>query len=465
GISQIFKLACGYFIIITLARGLGPEDYGTYGLIMSVLLWVEFSSRLGIPQTMAKLIPENERDSAKFEQTAIGLTLIISSLVFVLFFLAAPLLSDFFKMRDTTNLFRLAAIDIPLYTMYSVGSEILGGHRRFGINSLRVTIYAGTKALGILVLALGRLTVAGALVVHGASSAVALLFTLGQVSFRNIRPLAGYIRPIVTLALPMGLYTVGWLAIMHLDLWCLKIFGKAVPNEVYGFYVAATNIAKVPGVAAFSMTAVLIPSISKALGGNDYMRAKGYISGAFRFLAVLLLPSCTLIAVTAGDLMALLFSENYRSGGLYLSILVFGTGCALNFLATFCAILIGKGEAAIAAFITLAGVLVGILLNFLLVPKYAAAGAALAQLATISMGAVLAGNLVYKRFGCFMSFGTVVKVIVGTIAVMFGARVVPAEGYWILPKIIILLLCYGIVLVILGEIKRQDLQAFIIWRD
>ena len=259
--GHLFQMICGYIVIIILARELGPEQYGVYGIIISVLLWVEFSSRLGIPQTMAKLIPENEKDARQFEQTAIGLSSGISLIAFILFIIAAPILADLFKMPDSAHLFRIAAIDIPFYTLFCVLSEIFGGHRLFNISSLRLVIYAAAKVLGILILTFLGFSVAGALIVHAIASVVALLFMIRFISFRSFWPVSGYTKPIVKLAFPMGLYTIGWYAIIHLDLWCLKISGKDLEEATVGMYIAATNIAKTPCVASFVMTTVLVPTI------------------------------------------------------------------------------------------------------------------------------------------------------------------------------------------------------------
>ena len=50
----------GYVTVVVLARGLGPEAYGVYAIVISVLLGVELVGRLGIPQAMSKLIAESD---------------------------------------------------------------------------------------------------------------------------------------------------------------------------------------------------------------------------------------------------------------------------------------------------------------------------------------------------------------------------------------------------------------------
>ena len=463
-VAHAFQLFCGYIVIVILARGLGPEKYGVYGIIMSVLLWVEFSSRLGIPQTMGKLIPENDRDAPMLEKTAIGLTLGISLFAFLLMVLTAPVLARIFNMPEKVNLFRLAALDIPFYAMFCVCIEILGGHRLFRASSLRTIIYAGTKALGILILLLLGLSLVGALIVNAIASIVALLCMVTKISFRNLYPVSVYMRPIMRLAFPMGLYAIGWQVILNLDLWSLKILGKNLEEASVGLYVAATNVAKVPGIAAFVMTAVLIPSISRALVKKDFSLTKHYVQEAIRFLTVTLLPVCTLIAFTADDIMSLLYSETYRTGGVYLGILVFGFGFMLTFLSTFSAILIAKGEPFLPAFISLALIPFGILLNVILVPKYGAIGAAKAELLTVTIGTLFAGFLIYRRFKSLINFNSLIKILLATSFVAFGATIVPSEGLLVIPKCFFLLVIYVIILMALGEIKRKDLQPFALWQ-
>ena len=46
----VFSQACyfvlGYFAVVLLAREFGPVTYGAYGVIMSVLVWLEESAEI-----------------------------------------------------------------------------------------------------------------------------------------------------------------------------------------------------------------------------------------------------------------------------------------------------------------------------------------------------------------------------------------------------------------------------------
>jgi O-antigen/teichoic acid export membrane protein len=73
-VQLIFARGCfmvgGYFIAVTLARELGPVDFGVYGVIMSVLVWIEMASSSGVPAATAKLVPEYVRRESDVEKTA-----------------------------------------------------------------------------------------------------------------------------------------------------------------------------------------------------------------------------------------------------------------------------------------------------------------------------------------------------------------------------------------------------------
>jgi O-antigen/teichoic acid export membrane protein len=108
--------------------------------------------------------------------------------------------------------------------------------------------------------------------------------------------------------------------------------GSSVPAAVNGHYVATLNIPPTPNLVTFVLTSVLIPSIARAIAGGDRDTAGRLVLGTTRLLAVLVLPACALIASSAGDLMALLFSEEFRPGAGYFALLIFAQRLGLTFL-------------------------------------------------------------------------------------------------------------------------------------
>jgi stage V sporulation protein B len=455
----------GYLTVIVLARGLGPHAYGIYGIILSILVGVELIGRLGIPQALAKLIPENDAQAPQLEQTALTLSLVVSGIIFGLFWLSAPTLANILQIPEGTALLRLAAIDIPFYGMYFTCDEILGGRRQFGAAALGGLIYAGGKAFGVVLLYWWGLSISGALLVNIIASIAALLFMAGHVSLRAIIPERACMAMILRLALPMALFSLGMQGLLSVDLWALRVLGRRLADETTGWYVAAVNVAKLPTVISFVMMGVLIPVMSRALSQGNTALARRHVQGAVRFLCVVLLPICVLSALSAESIMAFLYSSRYAEGAFFLRILVFGFGLSYTFLITLCAMLIASGLSLTAAAITLVLIPLEVLLHGLVIPSYGGIGAAAVGTLAMTLGAIAAGFFVYRRMGALIAPSVLPKVMLATACISGVEALMGSTGPTLMIGNIGLLALYGLILVLLGELTQEDLRPFLRWRS
>jgi O-antigen/teichoic acid export membrane protein len=452
---------CGYIVVVVLARGLGPREYGIYGIVLSVLLSVELIGRLGIPQALSKLIAERQDRTSHLEGTGLTLTLMVFTAIFLLFWAAAPVMAGLFQIPDGTRLFRIASIDIPFFGMYFICSHILNGRRRFGIESLGISLYGLAKAVGILILLCLGLSIQGALIVNIASSVVALIVVAVPIPLESFRPTFRFSGLVFRWAIPVGLFTLGTQLVFNLHLWCLKVVGRALPEETIGTYVAAISVARLPNIASFALMAVLIPSISHALGRGDTRLAQRYVQGAFRFLVAILLPACLLIAMKAGPIMELLYSSRYTNGALSCSILIFGLGFLYTLLTTFCSILIAGGSPMASAMVTLGLVPFGWIASYSLILRHGAAGAAVSATLAVGAGVLISGCLVHKSFGPMITGMALLRIGIAASVMAAAASRFSFGGLLLVLECAGLLALYLLVLVLLGEFKREDVELLI----
>ena len=86
-IENITKLIGGLLIGITIAREMGPVNYGKFTYVMLIIGIVSIVSRLGIDSILVREITKNRSESKKYIATAFNLitlsTIIISILVFL----------------------------------------------------------------------------------------------------------------------------------------------------------------------------------------------------------------------------------------------------------------------------------------------------------------------------------------------------------------------------------------------
>lgn len=449
---------CSYVAVMLLARHLGPAAYSVYGVVYSTLLATELMLRLGVPQSLTKLVAGADGSARSLEATGITLVLCINIVAFAVFWMAAPLLAQILRVEDGTRLFRIAAIDLPFFGLYTVLAHIMGGRRNFLRGSVATMAYGATKVVGVAVLiASGSLGIPGALVVNIAASVVGVVVLLPAAGAAVLRPDLGERAAIFALAAPIMLADFGVQALLAIDLWMLNALGSAVPAEVKGHYVAALNLARVPNLLAFVLATVLIPSVSKALAQRDDDSVRRLVRGATRFLAVLVLPACVLIAVNAEAILALLFSSAFAPGAPYLALLIFAHGLGFTCLSSLQSILVGAGKAAAGARRIYGGLAVALLVNAVLIPRFGADGAGVGAVLAFAVAAVLVGGIVRATVGALVEVRVAVLAVLASLGIGVLGWLIPSHGVLVLVELVVLGLVHLGVAWMLGLIGKADL--------
>jgi O-antigen/teichoic acid export membrane protein len=462
-ISQFCLFVSGYVITVLLARGLGPEDYGLYGLILSLLFWIEQLSWMGLPQATAKLIAEDHRQDRRVAPTAWLLGAILFAVVFALFWGATPLLTRLFQIPEAGPLFRLAALDIPCFGLYHIYRGVSEGRREFATLSLAGGIYGVAKAVGVLGLYAFGLSIEGALIVNILGSLIALIVIASRTPVPVRQWHIPTVAPLLRLACPLALGVLIASALYHLDLWSLQVFLPGGQPPALGVYLAASQIARMPSLGVLAITLVLFSSIAQALGRHDRALAQRYVQQGVRFLMVVLFPAAVLIAIEAEELMEFVYTNQYVSGGAFLRVLIFGYSLFV-FLSTFLTVLQASGAHYIG--LGIGGGLVGLmlLLSWVLIPRHGPLGAAYAMTITMGIGILLTGFTLSQRFGKVVRPSVCLKVLVATTCLGILAALISAPGA-LLPLLHIGLLgIYLLILALLGELRREDLRPFALWR-
>lgn len=458
-----FYFGAGYLASIILARALQPSDYGIYGVVISVLLWIEQTTRFTFAPAAAKLIPEVSDDATPLERTALLLNFSLFVLLFAVLWLSAPMLADLFELDEGTFLFRLAALDLPFFGLYVIYRGVLQGRHNFFSTALGDALYAVTKLAGILLLVTIGISVASALIVNVLASLGGMIVVWSQSSIRSWKPAPIFIRPLVRIAFPLGLFMLVTQTLVQLDLWCLKVFGTGKNGTLLGQYVAARQVGFVPSFIFLGVSEVLLPALSRALARNETALSRQHVQAAMRFLWMLILPVALLLALTADNLMVFLFSNSYLEGGLFLSILAFSAVFAA-FKILFASMLTARGEPYLCAIALSLLIPVGFCSNYLLIPAYGAVGAAYSSVITYFLGAAILGILAYRRFHSLIDMRSFLRITIAALAMAGVAIQFQVTGPALIGFYLANLAIYGFLLILFGEIGRDDLKLIMVWR-
>jgi stage V sporulation protein B len=463
--GRSISFACAYLATIVLARRLGPEGYGLYGVVISVLLWMEQTARFTVPPAAAKLIPQDPQASRAVQETGLVVGSLLFFALFGAFWLAAgPLATLFGLPAEGAWLFRVAALDLPIFGVYVVYRGILQGHHDFLTLSIADVIYTAGKLLAVVALLAVSLSVASALVANVAASVGALLFVAARISIKIRRPEAVVTRALLALALPLGLYMLALQTITNLDLWSLQMLNDGAPAaSTVGVYVAARNLAVVPGVILMVVSDVMLPSLSRALAGGETRLPQLYLQGAMRFLCILLAPIVLVLMVGADDLMSWLYSGTFRSGGMFVRVLIL-YAISLPFMDLFASAMSAKGEPYRGGLTLLLMIPMAIAVNVVLVRRYGAVGAAYGSAAAGLISAAVLGVFVGRRFGSLMTFRTCANLVVATGLMILAAAQLASLHSRPALTVTVGLVVYGASLIVLKELRANDLLHFAFWK-
>ena len=446
----------GYLSVVLLARGLGPAAYGAYGVIMSVLVWLEQAGKFAAPTAGAKLLAETTQDQDALAKSIVAVNLAVYMAFFALIWLAAPWLAAWFDLANGAFWFRIAALDLPLYGLYTSFQAIHQGRHRFVLLGAAEVIYAAAKFVGIaLLLALGA-TVEIALLINVASSVVGAAVLMRRLGLSAAPPWFTHVSPVLAIALPMGLYSLALLLLSSLDLWVLQMMTGAVEATQVGVFVAALNIARVPGFGLAAVAAVLLPSVARAAAQSDIALVRRYLMQALRFLIVLYIPIAFALMSQAEPLLQWIYSNQYAGGGVLLSILLIAHGLwALHAILGSVLLALGRVRASAAVMGLL--ILPAVPMFTAGVHFYGGLGAAVANVCLPLLSIAIFWWWLQRRIGVFFSLDRLARMGAAT-GCMIAVYLLPLQqiiGY--LPVLALALCAYGATLFWSGEVEWREI--------
>lgn len=459
--AQLVFLISSYAIHFGLGRYLGPELYGTFGIILSLLTICKVLVEPGTVRAISKYTAERKELAVVIKNQAIKIQIILALIIFVSLFALAPLIANLLKDSTLIPYIRFIAFFIPISSLYAVYFGLLNGIRAFGKQATVSIIYHVIKVLMVLALVYLGFELYGAIGGYLIAGVVSLIMARhywiskdskdGEVT-DNFQ-----MSKIVKFAAPIILFSLAFNLVVSLDLFFIKaILGEKAQA---GFYTSAAALSKVPYFIFLALSDTLFPSIAKSTSsrGNEELTRK-YINQSLRYTLIFLIPCSFIISATSRDLVTLVYTGRYLTAASPLSILIFG----LTFLCLFIiltTVITASGKPRVSLAMVLILLVVNILLNTTLVPIYGLIGAALATTITGFLGVLISGIYIYKRFHTLTNLLSLFRIVGASLIIYLCARVFPVSGIPLLAYYAGLLAIYFTLLFIFREIKKEDIQV------
>ena len=470
-VSEIIFNLSGYIIHSFVGRILGPADYGRYGLVVTLTTMVIVLIGNGIPTAMAKYISEifetNPRLVLVIKKKAIILQSILIGAVTIIFFLCAPFISFILGDPSLTPLFRISTLIIPAFALASFYFSFYTGLHKFNVQSVLKTLRSVLKVVAIVGLAYA-FRVPGSIVGYAlaAFSVFLIAFSLDWFKYtpelkkaaksQNLSLQATFeTKKLINYAWQIILFFLAYELLISIDLYLVK--GILHDDYLTGIYNASLTVGRIPYYIFYALTIMLLPVVSKTTAVNNSEETNKIIGQSMRLMTILLVPSVILMSQFSRPIIKIFFSVKYIDAAYPMSILAYGVGfLTIFYVMSF--VLNGAGKTKIPMWISIFGVAINTILNYILIRRYGIVGSAVATTIT-SFVAMLAILYYVKRdFGTIFKLKSLAKIIFAGV-VMFGASSFFSKGEIIfMAWSIILFAGYLIILYALGEITKNDID-------
>lgn len=448
---------------ILVGRLLSPDAYGEFSIAIAIFT---LGSTLGaagftqgVPRFMARF--EDRRDIRGAWLTGLLFSLTFSIVIASILLLASPVIVPYlFESPESTLLFQLFVITIPLYVCFKIGVGAIRGEENTQFKVLtqnisypliRLLLIAALLWLGVGVIGTGI----------GYLVTLVAVISLTYILLNRLFPLRGgfslHSRDMTMFSMPLVVSTIMTTLFTKTDTLMIGYFRAS--NEV-GIYNAAYPLAGVISVVLGTFGYLYLPVASR-LDNDEEGSVERVYEITTKWVFLLVLPLLTVLLAFPNEIITIMFGTDYSSGGAALSVLALGffTNAA-----------VGRNRETLSAlgatvFILIANSITfafNFMLNLVLIPPYGFIGAAVASASAYFVLNILIYLFLRFQFDItpFSNRSLRLYIVLPLILIPLSLFI----GYWVsgsLPIIILFGLVMGVLTVFLviaiGGLESEDI--------
>jgi O-antigen/teichoic acid export membrane protein len=400
-------LLAGFSMTVILAREMGVEGLGIYTFCLAIIGAVSIPSRLGIPTVMMREISRYRavqnwalmRGVIIYAHKSVAL---LTAVVLVIAYTVIHFLDESHRY-DSLDVFRIGFLAVPLLAFTALRTGILQGLNRVVVSDLPENIVKPLSLICLLLLYSGLTqdrVLSPVIVISFDLIATFLSFMCGFLIYKAVRPsVISTATPVyesrrwVASVLPFTL--MGALMIFNQYTDVLILGAIASPSEV-GLYKVGYQVAMIFAVLPSIVGSILAPRFSAMVEKKELGKLVASNKKYSVTLLLVTLPITFSILFFGRPVLGLVFGEDFSPAYAVLyplvlaqtSVIFFGYGPLILNMSD------NQGYTTRCFIISAA---LNVILNAILIPMYAAAGAAIAtSISTMSLG-IFAWIFVLRR--------------------------------------------------------------------
>ena len=397
--SAITSLS-GLFLLILLiiaGRCLGSVNYGIFTFALAFVFMFEIFTDFGLRGLSQRTVARDKSLSTKYFGNILVWKLVLSGIIFVILVLTINVLKSSPKTRFAVYILGFATI---LKSFKWTCRSFFRAFERFDLDSLTMCIERLTLlVVGVIVLLRG-----GGLIPFASVFIVVrvfdLILTFVILNWKVVKIIPqfdiDFLKKLQIEALPFGLFSVIIILYSYVDTVMLSFL---CTDADVGWYNAAHKIYE--GLTLFPsiICAVLYPRLSQLFVSNK--KAHFVLSlRASKYMFIISFPILVCGIILSSDIINILFGKEFQNSIIAQQILLLGIVFVFQ-IWLFYTVLNSVDKQKLVMYIGLVGLVVNIILNSLLIPKYGFKGAAATTVLSEFMVFTICYFYLYKSYHKF----------------------------------------------------------------
>jgi O-antigen/teichoic acid export membrane protein len=383
--EKIFSMALVLITTLILARHMGPEVFGQLNYLIAIITLLTPFAAMGLNAIVTRELVLYPQDNDKILGSALGVRLFFATVASAIVFLLSPIfivseLRVAFSLLLVANIF--AAFLVFDYWLQAHVANKYAVKARLSVLTLLtcirvVAVYYDASLTFFVMLAAAEI----------ALTALAFLLVysfkgqgLGKLSFC-------YATAKSLLSQSWWLMLSGIAAIVYLKIDQVML-GQMSSDEQVGIYAVAARLSEVWYFFPVALVSSFFPKLlqEKQTSAINYQQNLQKLCDCLFVIALII---ALLVLMFGEPIVVLLFGEAYQAAAVVLAIHIWA-GIFIFMRALLSKWLIAENLLRFSLVTQLAGALLNVLANYLLIPEYAAVGAAVATVVSYAVASYIA---------------------------------------------------------------------------
>ena len=320
--ERILAQGVSFIVSVVLARILMPSDYGIVALI---LVFINIANVFVTSGFSTALVQNKEANNIDFS-TNFYCSLFISILVYLVLFIAAPYIENFYNMEGLTIILRIFALRIPLSAYSAIQHAYVERHmifKRYFFSTLGGTLISGVVGIFMAYKGFGAWALIAQYFTNTIVDILVLSFTVPWhpelcFSWKSAKSMMNYGWKILAADLSGTFF----------DQLRSLIVGKAYTSADLAYYNKGNQLPSlITTNISTSIMSVLFPAIANI--SDEKARVKEMTRKAVKIMSFVMFPMLFGLAAVAGPLVNFLFTEKWGAAVPFIQILSVSSAISL----------------------------------------------------------------------------------------------------------------------------------------